>query len=170
MVGEPATYVQVLRTKGRRDRLARFSNSPITKVDEANAYGGAPWATLQGSLRMADASQIAADKNKEAAGGVSCMLWIITGIYYFATTPQAHFISWQSLVFFVGGAFASAFVIGAAIYYAMEATRTFIYRPHFKLTARNVVGAIVNLALNILQFIAPVFLARWSFQLLYPIT
>jgi hypothetical protein len=30
-VGEPVTYVQVLRTKGHRDRDKRFSNSPITR-------------------------------------------------------------------------------------------------------------------------------------------
>jgi hypothetical protein len=30
-VGEPVTYVQVLRTKGHRGRDERFSNSPITR-------------------------------------------------------------------------------------------------------------------------------------------
>lgn len=118
---------------------------------------------------MADTSRVAAEKNKEAAGGVSCMLWIFTGIYYFAMTPQAHFISWQALVFFVGGAFASALVIGAAGYYAIDASQKFFYRPHYKLTARNAVGAAVNLALNILQLAAPILAARWVFRWLYGI-
>lgn len=118
---------------------------------------------------MADASQAAAEKNKEAAGGVSCMLWIFTGIYYFASTPQAHFISWQALMFFVGGGFASALLIGAAGYYAIEASQKSFYRPHYKLTVRNAVGAVMNLALNILQLAAPVFAARWAFQWLYGI-
>ena len=30
-VGVPVTYVQALRAKGHRDRLRRFSNTPITR-------------------------------------------------------------------------------------------------------------------------------------------
>lgn len=116
---------------------------------------------------MANVSQVTAEKNKEAAGGVACMFWIFTGIYFFATTPQAHFISWQALVFFVGGAFASALVIGGVGYYAIDASQKFFYRPHYKLTARNAVGAAVNLVLNILQFAAPILAARWAFRWLY---
>lgn len=33
-VGEPVAYVQVLRTKGLRNRVVRFTNSPITKDQE----------------------------------------------------------------------------------------------------------------------------------------
>lgn len=40
------------RTKGRRDRLVRFFNSPITRGQEAIAYGGAPWASPPGVGKM----------------------------------------------------------------------------------------------------------------------
>lgn len=116
---------------------------------------------------MTDTSQIAAEKNKEAAGGVSCMLWIFTGIYYFATTPQSHFISWQALVFFVGGGFLSALVLGAAIYYLFEAHRKLLYHPP-KLgggvSVMTVISMAENLVLNVIQFVAPVVAARWAFQ------
>ena len=120
-------------------------------------------------LEMVTASQVAPEKNKEAAGGVACVLWILTGIYYFGTTPQAYFISWQALLFFVGGAFASALVIGAAGYYAIEAGQKLFYRPHYRLTARSVFGAVVNLALNILQLAVPILAARSTFQWLFEI-
>lgn len=164
MVGEPATYVQVLRTKGRRDRLVRFSNSPITRVKRQLLTGAYRGHGL-GELAVADASQIAVDKNKEAAGGVSCMLWILTGIYYFATTPQAHFISWQGLVFFVGGGFLSALVLGAATHYLIEAHRKYLYRPRTLgrgVSAHDLFSAGVNIALNILQLAAPVVAARYA--------
>jgi hypothetical protein len=119
---------------------------------------------------MADASIVSADKNREAAGSVSCLLWIMTGIYYFATTAQAHFVSWQALVFFVGGAFLSALVLGAAIYYLFEAHRKYLYRP--PALGRGVpllalFSGLLNIALNVLQFVAPVAAAHWTFQWLF---
>lgn len=120
-----------------------------------------------GEAVVADASQIAADKNKEAAGGVSCMLWILTGIYYFGTTTQAYFISWQALVFFVAGSFLSALVLGAATYYLIEAHRKYLYRPPMLgrgVSAYDLFSVGVNIALNILQFVAPVVAARCAFQ------
>lgn len=121
-------------------------------------------------LEMADASIVSADKNKEAAGGVSCLLWILTGIYYFATTPQAHFMSWQALVFFVGGAFLSALVLGAAIYYLFEAHRKHLYRPPALgrgVSLYDLFSGVLNIALNVLQFVAPVAAAHWTFQWLF---
>ncbi|TXG96787.1 MAG: hypothetical protein E6R08_08575 [Nevskiaceae bacterium] len=111
---------------------------------------------------MTDASIVSADKNKEAAGGVSCLLWIGTGIYYFATTDQASFFSWQALVFFIGGAFGSALLIGASIYYLFEAHRKFVHR-RFRSTLWGTLSAVTNLALNVLQFVVPVVAAKWVF-------
>jgi hypothetical protein len=120
---------------------------------------------------MSELSESASDKNKEAAGGVACMLWIATGIYYFATTSQASFLSWQALAFFVGGAFLSALVLGAGSHYFLMLHRKFIYRrPTFGSIQPMVIVAIVsNLLLNILQFVIPIATARWTFLRLYGI-
>ena len=42
-VGVPVTYVQALRAKGHRDRLKRFSNTPITR----DKYGYPEGANLR---------------------------------------------------------------------------------------------------------------------------
>jgi hypothetical protein len=120
---------------------------------------------------MPELSEITSDKNKEAAGGVACMLWIATGIYYFATTSQASFLSWQALAFFVVGAFLSALVLGAGSYYLFVAHRTFLYRrPTLgPIQPIVVVAAVSNLLLNILQFVIPIAAARWAFLRLYGI-
>jgi hypothetical protein len=51
-VGEPVAYVQVLRTKGRRDRLSFFL-TPRSPGSWRPACGGEPRATAFGRERMA---------------------------------------------------------------------------------------------------------------------
>lgn len=48
-----------------------------------------------------DATATAVTENKkEAAGRIASLLWIATGIYYFASTEAAAFLSWQAAAFF----------------------------------------------------------------------
>ncbi|MDD4456548.1 MAG: hypothetical protein PHC98_03070 [Syntrophotalea acetylenica] len=56
------------------------------------------------------------EKQKEAHGGWATIVWIASGIYFFATSPTATFISWQALVYFVVGMFIAAAVFGGLSY------------------------------------------------------
>ena len=68
---------------------------------------------------MEDVSEPTRDKQKEGYGRIATFLWIAFGIYLFAATPEAHFLSWQAAVFFVVGMFTAAVVFGGASYAAM---------------------------------------------------
>lgn len=113
---------------------------------------------------MADVTaQAAVADKKAAAGGTATLLWIATGIYYFAFTPVASFISWQSIVFFLGGMFGAALVFGAASHYLFTAHRQFYERHARGHTGLSLVTAVLMLALNLLEMVAPIVVARWAF-------
>ena len=52
------------------------------------------------------------DRQKEKAGTAAVFLWLGIGLYVFASTQAASFLSWQSLAFFVGGTLAAALLFG----------------------------------------------------------
>jgi hypothetical protein len=54
------------------------------------------------------------EQHKEAAGSFAMMVWIGVGIYLFAVNDAASFVSWQGAIYFIGGMFASALVLGMA--------------------------------------------------------
>src|SRR5712691_12158709 len=56
------------------------------------------------------------DKQKETHGGWATFAWIGSGLYLFATTEGAHFLSWQAAVFFLVGTFVAALGFGIAAY------------------------------------------------------
>jgi hypothetical protein len=39
----------------------------------------------------------------------SMTIWLVSGVYFFATTPEAHFTSLNGLLFLVVGVFAAVF-------------------------------------------------------------
>src|SRR5947209_2554818 len=53
-----------------------------------------------------------ADEQKRAVAWWSGFVWIVSGIYLFATTPGAHFFSFSALIFFTIGIFAACVVLG----------------------------------------------------------
>lgn len=55
-------------------------------------------------------------EQKTTAGGFATFLWIIVGVYVFATTDSTSFLSWQAIVYFIPGIFAAAIVIGGGAY------------------------------------------------------
>jgi hypothetical protein len=59
------------------------------------------------------------DQQKQTHGSWAMIVWIAAGIYLFATTGNAKFLSWQAALYFVGGMFGSALVFGA-IGYVMQ--------------------------------------------------
>jgi hypothetical protein len=109
------------------------------------------------------AQSINEDKKKESAGRTASLIWILTGIYYFAATQQAAFLSWQAAVFFLCGTFGAALVFGAVSHYLFAAHRDFVVNRARGKPALEAVGALVNLALNVFEIGAPIFAARWVF-------
>lgn len=108
-------------------------------------------------------AQAAVEQQKAKAGRTATVLWIATGIYYFAFTPGASFASWQSIAFFLIGMFAAAFVFGVASYYLFRAHHQFYERHARGNTALSMVTALLMLALNLFEIGAPIVVARWVF-------
>jgi amino acid transporter len=108
-------------------------------------------------------AQAAVEDQKATAGRTATVLWIATGLYYFAFTPEASFASWQSIAFFLIGMFVAAFVFGAASYYLFRAHRQFYERHVRGNTALSMVAAVLNLASNFFEIVAPIVVARWVF-------
>lgn len=52
------------------------------------------------------------EEEKDQSGRFATYAWILSGIYLFAVEPSAHFLSWKSALFFLGGMFAAALVFG----------------------------------------------------------
>jgi hypothetical protein len=54
------------------------------------------------------------EKPKQAAAWCARVVWIIAGIYLFATTPEESFFSVKAILFFFVGTFAASVAIGSA--------------------------------------------------------
>lgn len=112
---------------------------------------------------MEDVSEPTRDKQKEGYGRIATFLWIAFGIYLFAATPEAHFVSWQAAVFFVVGMFAAAVVFGGASYAAMGALLRFRagISPHQN--GRKLVYVVLLPVLMVGQYVVMFLVARWVF-------
>lgn len=118
----------------------------------------------------ATATALTEEKKKEAGGRTASLLWIATGIYYFATTETASFLSWQAAVFFVGGMFAAAFIFGAASHYLFSTHRDIYLNHAHGRAAPALLMAIASLFLNVFEIAAPILTARWAFMGLSSLT
>ena len=75
----------------------------------------------------------------------SAMIWLISGVYLFATTPEAHFISLNGLLFLIAGVFAAGFY-GVLFYFSRRAFSPFL------LEALSVHGLVVGISVQALGF------------------
>jgi hypothetical protein len=75
----------------------------------------------------------------------SVMIWLASGVYLFATTPEAHFISLSGLLFLIVGVFAAGFY-GMLFYFSRRAFSPFL------LKALSVRGPIVGTSVQALGF------------------
>ena len=55
-------------------------------------------------------------KYRRFAAWWACVAWIVSGIYLFAATPEASFLSGKSMLFFVVGTFAASVILSFATY------------------------------------------------------
>lgn len=105
----------------------------------------------------------AKEANRETAGKLATFVWIASGIYLFATSPKASFISWQSLVFFVVGMFVAAVVLGGVSYFI----RTLLTDIGARIRLNPVIAtvfAILGFVLLIADFVVGFLVARWAFH------
>ncbi|MET3332477.1 MULTISPECIES: hypothetical protein [Bradyrhizobium] len=114
----------------------------------------------------ATATALTKDK-KEAAGRIASLIWIATGIYYFASTEAAAFLSLQAAVFFIGGIFGAALVFGAASHYLFAAHRDFYLNRAQGKPVLKVLAGLASLLFNLFEIGAPIVTARWAFLSLY---
>ncbi|MBR0706928.1 hypothetical protein [Bradyrhizobium liaoningense] len=118
----------------------------------------------------ATATALTESKKKEAAGRTASLLWIATGIYYFASTEAAAFLSWQAALFFIGGMFGAALVFGAASHYLFAAHQDFYLNRARGKPLLEVLTGLASLLVNLFEIGAPIVAARWAFLSLYGLT
>ena len=75
----------------------------------------------------------------------SAMIWLASGVYLFATTPETHFISSTGLLFLVAGVFAAGFY-GMLFCFSRKAFSPFL------LKALSVRGPVVGVSVQALGF------------------
>jgi len=51
-------------------------------------------------------------RQRQAHGAWATIMWLVSGVFLFATHGPASFLSWQALVYFLPGMFAAALVFG----------------------------------------------------------
>ena len=56
------------------------------------------------------------DSQRAKAGKYATFLWLGIGVYHFATSDVASFLTWQAAVYFIGGMFAAALIFGGIFY------------------------------------------------------
>ena len=56
------------------------------------------------------------ERDKEAHAQTACMVWILSGLYLYATTPGASLFSFSALGFFIIGANVASILMGRAGY------------------------------------------------------
>lgn len=56
------------------------------------------------------------DSQRAKAGKYATFLWLGIGVYHFATSDVASFLSWQAAVYFIGGMFIVALIFGGIFY------------------------------------------------------
>lgn len=107
------------------------------------------------------------ERRKDNAGSTAMVLWIGIGIYLFAVTEKALFISWQAGVFFVVGMFAASLIFGMLNYYTqrlLSASMAGIFgretKPHAIMF--QLFGTILVIGQGVLMY----FLEDWIIQTL----
>ncbi len=107
------------------------------------------------------------EKQKEAHGTWATIVWIVSGIYLFATSPTATFISWQSLVYFVVGMFAAAAVFGM-LAYGIQRGLTKILMLFIKTPSNGaaVFIGVLGIGLFVVDAIVVFLSAKWAIQAL----
>jgi hypothetical protein len=51
-------------------------------------------------------------RQRQAHGAWATIMWLVSGVFLFATHGPASFLSWQALAYFLPGVFAAALVFG----------------------------------------------------------
>ncbi len=105
------------------------------------------------------------EREKEAHGRWTTIAWIGSGIYLFATTDGARFLSWQAAAFFIVGMFVAAVVFGLAAYLLQRGVAKVLVRivtapsASFATTVRA-----IGVALFVVETVIVFFVARWIVQ------
>jgi hypothetical protein len=110
------------------------------------------------------------EKQKQTAGSFAMFLWVGIGIYLFATNDAAYFISWQGAIYFIGGMFASAMVLGIAAYVVQRATARILMGIFSSPSAgAAVIIQGIGIALMIVEAVVIYYIAKWAItSVLFP--
>ncbi len=104
-------------------------------------------------------------KQKETHGKWATFAWVGSGLYLFLTTDGVSIWSWQALVFFLVGMFASAIIFGVAAYGVQRGIAKILAKAITRPTA-SIAGIIsmVGIGLFVIETIVIFIVARWVFH------
>lgn len=108
------------------------------------------------------------DKQRQICGTVAVFLWVICGIYLFASMPGVSFISWQAAVYFLPCLFAVNMLFGMATVIVQVGIATginkIIKQPTIALAK---LYKTIGLLLFFAEAVAIYFLAGWFIALIF---
>jgi hypothetical protein len=116
---------------------------------------------------MSDEQATTQEKNKESSGKIATFVWIGSGIYLFATTSHANFLSWQAAVFFIPGMFVAAVLLGSTFYILMDRLSTGIAKLAGPPPIAPPVAALISFISVLLlagHAVVGYLAARWAFN------
>jgi hypothetical protein len=101
------------------------------------------------------------DELKATYSKGSCMVWIICGVYLFASLDTAHFFSWQALVYFTVGLFACSLTFGVAGYLLMRGMAKVLIRIVPPYSSAEGIVPLIGFVIMGGGAVAIYFAARW---------
>jgi hypothetical protein len=84
------------------------------------------------------------EDNRRADSLFAVLAWVGCSVWWIATTPRAHFLSWQAAMLIVAGMFAASILVGGGAYLFKTALQAGLMR--LRAPVRNPLAALAGLA------------------------
>ncbi len=100
-------------------------------------------------------------------GAFAALVWVVAGVLLFHTEPEAHALSWQTILYFFFGMFVAAFVMGNLSFLAVRGLTVALVRTRIvtKPTRTAAIGlTVVGYIMFAGQALLIYFLARWTIR------
>jgi hypothetical protein len=91
------------------------------------------------------------EENRRADSLLAVLAWVGCSVWWIATTPRAHFLSWQAPVLVVVGMFAASILIGGGAYLLKTGLQAGLMRLPAPL--RNPLAALAGLASIVVELV-----------------
>lgn len=115
---------------------------PLPEEEDQNAAYRNPMNLKENSMPLPDPAVPASviEKRKVDTGSLIAIAWFVSGLYLFATTPGANFLSFPAALYFLVGTFGSPIVLGALSYAVKAATERSLAVPGWRMGVLNIIA------------------------------